>query len=167
MYSMLHLSRRRRHGEPQAKRGTQDGRNARDRSHEAGFTLIELLVVMVILVLLASLVAPRVIGYLGSSRTKTAKVQISSLATSLELFKLDAGRYPDAREGLSALVQRPTGINAWNGPYLKTDRVPLDPWGQPYIYRVPGQRAAFDVISLGADKREGGGGEDQDVSTGD
>lgn len=167
MFSMLHLSRRRRHGEPKDRHGTQEESKARDRSREAGFTLIELLVVMVILVLLASLVAPRVIGYLGSSRTKTAKVQIASLSTSLELFKLDTGRYPDAREGLNALVQRPSGINAWNGPYLKTDRVPLDPWGQPYIYRFPGRRAAFDIISLGADKREGGEGEDQDVSTGD
>ncbi|MBY0562351.1 type II secretion system major pseudopilin GspG [Hyphomicrobium sp.] len=164
---MLHLSRRRRHGESKDRHRKHDGRNTRDRSHEAGFTLIELLVVMVILVLLASLVAPRVIGYLGSSRTKTAKVQIASLSTSLELFKLDTGRYPDAREGLSALVQRPSGVNAWNGPYLKIDRVPLDPWGQPYIYRFPGQHGAFDIISLGADKREGGAGEDQDVSTGD
>src|SRR6185312_16611684 len=81
-----------------------------DRTGEAGFTLIELLVVMVILVLLASLVAPRVMGYLGSSRTKTAKVQIESLRTSLELFKLDTGRYPDAREGLNALVQRPGNL---------------------------------------------------------
>ncbi|WP_052699343.1 type II secretion system major pseudopilin GspG [Hyphomicrobium sp. 99] len=153
MFSILDLFRR------------GDRRVAAARSHEAGFTLIELLVVMTILVLLASLVAPRVMGYLGSSRTKTAKVQIESLSTSLELFKLDTGRYPNAREGLNALVQQPSDIKTWNGPYLKTDRVPLDPWGQPYLYRVPGQRAAFDIISLGADKREGGEGEDQDVST--
>ena len=163
---MLQLSHRGHHGEPKGRRATHDGRTQRDRSHEAGFTLIELLVVMTILVLLTSLVAPRVMGYLGSSRTKTAKVQIESLSTSLELFKLDTGRYPNAREGLNALVQRPSGVNSWNGPYLKTERVPLDPWGQPYIYRFPGQgAAAFDIISLGADKREGGVGEDQDVST--
>lgn len=140
-------------------------RNATDRSHEAGFTLIELLVVMTILVLLASLVAPRVMGYLGSSRTKAAKVQIESLSTSLELFKLDTGRYPNAREGLNALVQQPSDVKAWNGPYLKTDKVPLDPWGQPYHYRFPGQRAPFDIYSLGADNRDGGEGEDQDVAS--
>ncbi len=135
------------------------------RAGEAGFTLIELLVVMVILVLLASLVAPRVIGYLGSSRTKSAKVQIESLSTSLELYKLDTGRYPDAREGLTALVQRPGDLPSWNGPYLKKDKVPLDPWGQPYIYRYPGQHGPFDILTLGADKKEGGQGEDQDVAS--
>jgi general secretion pathway protein G len=152
MFSISHIMRRlvRREG---------------DRSHEAGFTLIELLVVMVIMVLLASLVAPRVIGYLGSSRTKAAKIQIESLSTSLELFKLDTGRYPNAREGLVALVQQPSDARAWSGPYLKVDRVPLDPWGQPYHYRYPGQRAAFDIYSLGADNREGGEGEDQDVAS--
>lgn len=135
------------------------------RAGEAGFTLIELLVVMVILVLLASLVAPRVIGYLGSSRTKSAKVQIESLSTSLELYKLDTGRYPDAREGLNALVQRPGNLPSWNGPYLKKDKVPLDPWGQPYIYRYPGQHGPFDILTLGADKKEGGQGEDQDIAS--
>lgn len=135
------------------------------RSGEAGFTLIELLVVMVILVLLASLVAPRVIGYLGSSRTKSAKVQIESLSTSLELYKLDTGRYPDAREGLNALVQRPGDVPGWNGPYLKKDKVPPDPWGQPYIYRYPGKHGPFDILTLGADKKEGGQGEDQDVAS--
>lgn len=136
-----------------------------DRACEAGFTLIELLVVMVILVLLASLVAPRVIGYLGSSRTKSAKVQIESLSTSLELFKLDTGRYPNDREGLTALVERPGDLPSWNGPYLKKDKVPPDPWGQPYLYRYPGQHGAFDIITLGADKREGGQNEDQDVTS--
>jgi general secretion pathway protein G len=136
-----------------------------DRSGEAGFTLIELLVVMVILVLLASLVAPRVIGYLGSSRTKSAKVQIESLSTSLELYKLDTGRYPDQREGLNALVQRPGDLPTWNGPYLKKDKVPLDPWGQPYIYIYPGKHGPFDIITLGADRKEGGQGEDQDVAS--
>lgn len=140
-------------------------RTQRRRDGELGFTLVELLVVMVILVLLASLVAPRVIGYLGSSRTKTAKVQIESLSTSLELYKLDTGQYPDGRQGLVALVQRPGNLPSWNGPYLKKDRVPLDPWGQPYFYVYPGKHGAFDILSLGADKKEGGQGEDQDVSS--
>jgi general secretion pathway protein G len=147
------------------RRAAAMGRRAGDRRSEAGFTLVELLVVMVILVLLASLVAPRVIGYLGSSRTKTAKIQIESFSTSLELFKLDTGRYPDEREGLAALVVRPANVQNWNGPYLKKDRVPPDPWGRPYHYRYPGQRGAFDIYTLGADDREGGEGEDQDVAS--
>ncbi len=147
------------------RRATGAGKKARDRRGEAGFTLVELLVVMVIMVLLASLVAPRVIGYLGSSRTKTAKVQIESLSTSLELYKLDTGRYPDQRDGLAALVARPSNVPNWNGPYLKKDRVPSDPWGRPYHYRFPGQRGTFDIYSFGADNREGGEGEDQDVAS--
>lgn len=147
------------------RRAVGAGRRRSNHPHEAGFTLVELLVVMVILVLLASLVAPRVIGYLGSSRTKTAMVQIESLSTSLELFKLDTGRYPDEYEGLTALVEHPSDIKNWNGPYLKKDKVPPDPWGQPYHYRHPGQRGAFDIFSLGADNQEGGDGEDQDVAS--
>ncbi len=133
-------------------------------SREAGFTLVELLVVMVILVLLASLVAPRVVGYLGSSRTKAAKIQIESLTTSVELFKVDTGRYPTEQEGLRALVERPSGLRGWNGPYLNKDAVPADPWNHPYRYRQPGEHAAFDILTLGADNQEGGEGEDQDVS---
>jgi general secretion pathway protein G len=135
------------------------------RPGEAGFTLIELLVVMVILVLLASLVAPRVIGYLGSSRTKTARVQLESLRTSLELFKLDTGRYPSEREGLEALIAQPADMKNWSGPYLQKNKVPADPWGNPYHYREAGPRGAFEIYSLGADNHEGGKGEDQDVST--
>jgi len=130
---------------------------------EAGFTLVELLVVMVILVLLASLVAPRVMGYLGSSRTKTAKVQIESLNSSIELYRLDMGRYPDAREGLSVLVQRPADGKNWNGPYLQKNNVPPDPWGRPYVYQYPGKFGAFDIFSLGGDNKSGGTGEDQDI----
>lgn len=135
------------------------------RAAQAGFTLVELLVVMVILVLLASLVGPRVIGYLGSSRTKTAKVQIESLATTLDLFKLDTGRYPSVSEGLKVLVERPANVTAWNGPYLQKGAVPKDPWGQSYHYRIPGQHGAFDLYSLGADNQQGGDGENRDVTS--
>lgn len=135
----------------------------RMRRGEQGFTLVELLVVMVILVLLASVVGPRVLGYLGSSRAKTAKVQIEALSTSLELYKLDNGNYPSSSDGLKALVERPSGSSSWSGPYLKKSKLPLDPWGQAYSYRFPGKHGAFDIFSLGADKKEGGAGEDADV----
>src|SRR5512145_1543515 len=120
----------------------------RQAAGQAGFTLIELLVVLVILVLLASLVAPRVIGYLGSSRTKAAKVQIQSLSTALELYKVDTGRYPTTSEGLRALVAAPPGVTSWNGPYLTKKEVPTDPWGRPYTYRSPGEHGPFDIASL-------------------
>jgi general secretion pathway protein G len=138
-------------------RGRADG--------QAGFTLVELLVVLVILVLLASLVAPRVVGYLGSSRTKTAKVQVQSLTTALELYKVDTGRYPTTTEGLKALVEAPSGVSSWNGPYLNKKELPIDPWGRPYAYRSPGQHGPFDISSLGADNQPGGTGENEDITS--
>jgi general secretion pathway protein G len=137
---------------------------ARRAARQAGFTLVELLVVLVILVLLASLVAPRVVGYLGSSRTKAAKVQIQSLTTALELYKVDTGRYPSTSEGLKALVETPAGATTWNGPYLTKKDVPIDPWGRPYAYRSPGQHGPFDISSLGADNQPGGTGENEDIT---
>jgi general secretion pathway protein G len=135
----------------------------RGRPAEAGFTLVELLVVLVILVLLAGLVAPRVIGYLGSSRTKAAKVQIQSLSTALELYKVDTGRYPTTSEGLKALASAPPGSPSWNGPYLTKKDVPSDPWGRAYVYRSPGEHGPFDIVSLGADSQPGGTGENEDI----
>lgn len=135
----------------------------RQPGDEAGFTLVELLVVLVILVLLASIIGPRVIGYLGSSRTKTAKVQIESLVTSLELFHIDVGRYPATNEGLEILVKPSTKLVGWSGPYITKGAIPLDPWGQPYRYQAPGKKGAFDLYTLGRDGKEGGSDEDSDV----
>jgi general secretion pathway protein G len=128
-----------------------------------GFTLIELLVVLVILGLLAGLVGPQVIKYLGSANTKTAKLQIEDFSTALDAFRLDMGRYPTTAEGLQALVAQPSGATRWNGPYLRKNIIPKDPWGNDYQYRAPGQHGYFDLYSLGADNVEGGDGENQDV----
>jgi general secretion pathway protein G len=148
-----------------ASHGWDDARPAARRAAgQAGFTLVELLVVLVILVLLASLVAPRVVGYLGASRSKAAKVQVQSLTTALELYKVDTGRYPSTNEGLKALVETPAGATAWNGPYLTKKDVPIDPWGRPYAYRSPGQHGPFDISSLGADNQPGGTGENEDIT---
>jgi general secretion pathway protein G len=133
-------------------------------NREAGFTLIELLVVLVILVLLAGVVGPRVIGYLGSSKAKVAKLQIENFASSLELFRIDVGRYPTSAEGLKALTEKPVGVLIWNGPYLKKNDAPVDPWGRPYIYVAPGKSGPFDLSSLGADGTRGGEGEDADIT---
>ncbi|MBO0763978.1 MAG: type II secretion system major pseudopilin GspG [Hyphomicrobiaceae bacterium] len=131
----------------------------------AGYTLVELLVVLTIISLLVGLVGPRVLGYLGESRVKTARLQIDGFASALDLFFLDTGRYPAPSEGFEALTQRPADVPVWNGPYLKTGRVPLDPWGHPYIYRIEEERAPpYEIISLGSDGREGGTGTAADIS---
>jgi general secretion pathway protein G len=147
----------------------QDGQRqtGRSRAGEAGFTLIELLIMLAILGLLVSLTAPRVIGYLGSSKTKTAKVQIENLRSALQLYRLDNGRFPNSTEGLKALVERPANATTWNGPYLTKSGTPLDPWGQPFNYRAPGQHGEFDIFSLGADNQPGGTGENADVNSWD
>ncbi|PIE82794.1 MAG: type II secretion system protein GspG [Candidatus Contendobacter odensis] len=129
-----------------------------------GFTLIELLVVLAILGLLAGLVGPQVMKYLGGANTKTAKLQIEDFSVALDAYRLDVGRYPSGSEGLQALVEKPAGASRWNGPYLRKNKIPKDPWGNEYQYRSPGQYGgAFDLYSLGADNTEGGDGENQDV----
>lgn len=127
-----------------------------------GFTLIELLVVLVILTLLAGLVGPKVLDQLGGAKSKTAKIQISEIEQSLDLFKLDVGRYPTDAEGLRALVEKPATAQGWTAPYLKKG-LPTDPWGAAYLYKNPGRNGGPDVFSLGADGKPGGDGENADV----
>lgn len=129
----------------------------------SGFTLVELLVVLAILGLLVGLVGPRVMNALGSSKTKTARIQVAELSGALDIYRLEIGHYPTTNDGLQALVE-PTGdVKNWNGPYLKKSQVPKDPWGFDYEYRSPGEHGSFDLWTTGADNREGGEGEDQDV----
>lgn len=132
------------------------------RLRSTGFTLVELLVVLVILTLLASLVGPRLLDQLGGAKAKTAKVQIAEIEQSLDLYKLDVGRYPSDAEGLRALVERPANVSGWNGPYLKKG-LPVDPWNSPYQYKIPGRHGSPDIFSLGADGKPGGEGEAADV----
>lgn len=127
-----------------------------------GFTLVELLVVLAILGLLAGLVGPRVIGQLGGAKSKTVAVQIKDLEAAVNLFRLDVGRYPSEQEGLQALVTQPSGVTAWNGPYLRKG-LPSDPWNNPYRYRSPGQHGDVDILSYGADNAPGGDGENADI----
>jgi general secretion pathway protein G len=132
---------------------------------EGGFTLLELLVVLAIMGMLAAIIAPQVIKYLGTSRTQTAKVQIQNVMSALELYRLDVGRYPTQQEGLEGLVTAPPTAQNWNGPYLKKDSALKDPWGTPYVYANPGQHGEVDVYTLGQDKAPGGTGEAQDVGS--
>ena len=135
------------------------------RDGSAGFTLVELLVVLVILGLVMGLVGPRVLNYLTSSRTRTAALQVTSFKSSLDLFFLDVGRYPSKAEGLKALVEKPGSADNWNGPYLQQAAVPADPWGNPYQYAVPGEKAPYRISSFGADGTTGGTGNDADISS--
>jgi general secretion pathway protein G len=138
---------------------------SRRRRHARGFTLIELLVVLVILGLLAGLAVPRAIRYLSGAKTDAAKLQIESLGAALDLYRLDVGAYPTTSEGLDALAAAPGEADAWRGPYTKTGTVPLDPWGNAYVYAAPGEHGEYDLSSLGADGTDGGEGEDQDVTS--
>ena len=137
----------------------------RARGGEAGFTLVEILVVITIIGLIMALVGPRVLNYLAESKVKAARIQVESFASSLDLFYLDAGRYPTTSEGLAALAARPGGIDAWNGPYLRTGLVPNDPWGHAYVYRSPGEHGPYDIISYGSDGQQGGTGTAADIES--
>ena len=127
-----------------------------------GFTLIEILIVMVILGLLAALVGPKMFGKVGKSRQKAAKAQISLLETSLDTFRLDMGRYPTSDEGLEALRTKPADSTKWDGPYIPK-KVPLDPWGNPYEYQLPGENGEYDLTSFGADGTADGEDENKDI----
>ena len=131
----------------------------------AGFTLLELLVVLVILGMLAAFAVPQVMNYLGGARSDAANIQVSNLSTALDLYRLDVGRYPQGGDGLASLVTRPSAAERWNGPYVKRAESLIDPWGEPYVYRAPGRHGAYDLFSLGADKAEGGDGEDRDLTS--
>jgi general secretion pathway protein G len=137
-----------------------DRRNA----GQQGFTLVEMLVVITIIGLIMGLIGPRVLNYLSESKVKAAKIQLQSFGGALDLFYLDAGKFPSTAEGLAALVQRIPGVDGWNGPYLKGGNIPNDPWNHPYLYRSPGERGPYDIMSYGADGQEGGTGVAADIS---
>lgn len=128
-----------------------------------GFTLLELLVVMVIIGLLAGYVGPRYFAQIGKSEIKAARAQIDSLDKALEQFRLDTGHFPTTEQGLPALITRPANESRWDGPYLKKD-VPLDPWGNPYVYKMPGEHGDFDLLSFGKDGQSGGTAESADIT---
>ena len=128
-----------------------------------GISLIELLVVMAIIAMFLTLVGSRVFRNVEKSKQVVAKNQIHEFETVLDMFRLDVGRYPTTQEGLQALQVRPSGVENWDGPYMKKD-VPLDPWNHAYVYRCPGQSGDFDLIALGADGQEGGEGDNRDIT---
>ncbi len=143
---------RKAHGHPAAQRA------------QGGFTLMELLLVLVIVGLLAAVVGPTLYQRIQPAKEAAARVQIENFAVALDSFLVDVGRYPGTQEGLAALRAQPAGAERWHGPYLKKE-LPLDPWGQPYLYRAPGRSGGYEIISYGADGREGGEGENADINS--
>ena len=129
---------------------------------DQGFTLIELLIVMIILGLLAALVGPRMFGKVDKAKQRAAKAQITLFETTLDTYRLDVGAYPTTEEGLQALRVKPDSTKEWDGPYL-TKAIPMDPWGNPYVYESPGEHGEYDIICLGADASPGGEKTDMDI----
>jgi general secretion pathway protein G len=129
-----------------------------------GFTLMELLIVLVIIGLLAALVGPTLYQRIGPARESTARAQLENFATALDSYFVDLGRYPSTQDGLKALRAKPESADKWNGPYLKKES-PSDPWGNQYVYRAPGRSGGYEIVSFGADGREGGDGENADIQS--
>ncbi|MBF0338279.1 MAG: type II secretion system major pseudopilin GspG [Nitrospirae bacterium] len=149
----------------------QESGKAAPASFSSGFTLLEVIVVVFILSLLAAVVAPRIIGRTDDARITEAKVQIRNLETALKLFKLDNGFYPSTDQGIDALVNKSqTGKlpgKYRDDGYMEQKKIPLDPWGNPYVYISPGLHGDYDLFSYGADGQEGGEGKNKDIQSWD
>ncbi|HXX86203.1 MAG TPA: type II secretion system major pseudopilin GspG [Casimicrobiaceae bacterium] len=130
-----------------------------------GMTLIEILVVLVLIGIVMGVVAGNFIGRGEEAKRKAAKIEIEQIGQTLDLYKLETGRYPTTQEGLQALISAPAGVNNWNGPYWKKSTLPKDPWGNEYKYTSPGQHGAYDIVSYGADGKEGGDGANKDITS--
>ncbi len=139
-------------------------RRPTSRERECGYTLIELLVVLAILGLLVAIAVPQLMKSLERAKVDTVHVQIEKLGSILDLYRLEAGHYPSEQDGLRALVEAPAGLDRWNGPYLKNREALTDPWGNLYVYRLPGEHGEYDLYSLGVDGKEGGEGKNADVA---
>lgn len=131
---------------------------------ERGFTLMEMLVVLVVIGLIAAVAIPQVMGLLESAKHKAARIQLETVSQSLNYYQLDVGEYPTVQQGLAVLWTAPNGIDTWNGPYVRQERQLVDPWGKPLLYRTPGKKGPFDLVTLGADGVEGGTGDNADVT---
>jgi len=134
-----------------------------DHASESGLTLLEVLVVLSIMATVTLVVGPRVLKYVGKAKVETGAVQLTNVSSALELYFLEVGQYPSSSMGLKALIEKPSGVNNWDGPYLKNANGIFDPWGREFIYRYPGDHNEFDVYSLGADNAFGGSGDDRDI----
>jgi general secretion pathway protein G len=137
----------------------------RHRARQSGMTLIEILVVLVLIGIVLGIVGGNFIGKGEKAKADAARIEIGQISQTLDLYKLEIGRYPSSQEGLQALISAPAGTPNWNGPYWKKNTLPKDPWGNEYKYLSPGTKGPYDIISLGADGKEGGEGVDKDISS--
>jgi general secretion pathway protein G len=134
------------------------------RSPNAGITLLEIMIVIAIIALIAGLAAPRLMGSFGRAKAQAAELQLTNLKSALRLYYIDVGRYPSEAEGLDALLTAPAGANGWRGPYVEESSGLLDPWSRRFIYRSPGTKGDFDLLTYGRDGKAGGSNEDSDIS---
>lgn len=132
-------------------------------SRRGGFTLLELLIVLAIMGLLMAVVTPQVMNMFSGAKSDTAALQVETITTALNYYQLDTGSYPDMKQGLEGLWKAPDGVQKWRGPYVRKRQHLIDPWGRPFHYRFPGKYGMVDVFTHGADNREGGEGENEDV----
>ncbi|GAA0570643.1 type II secretion system major pseudopilin GspG [Rhizomicrobium electricum] len=130
-----------------------------------GYTLLELIIVILILALIISIAAPKVVGYLGRSKIHAAEIQIANIGSALSLYRLDIGKYPTEEQGLKVLVEKPADTSSWDGPYLTRRDGIIDPWGQPYLYKIASSDGHPIIMSYGADGKAGGTGENCDVTS--
>jgi len=132
-------------------------------SGDEGYTLTEILVVMAIIGLIAAVLTPGIIGQLGRARAKTAQVQLDTVAAAVESFRSDVGRYPTNAEGLNALMSQPANAEGWTGPYVKSSKATMDPWGHAIDYKESDDALTFVVTSFGADGQPDGSGLNKDL----
>ncbi len=128
---------------------------------KSSFTLIEMVIVVAIIGLLASIATPLYFRHVNSSKITTAKAQVKMLEQAVFDFRLDTGKLPSQSQGLEILIKKDQNVKNWKGPYIKG--IPLDPWQNKYIYRVPGEHGEFDIFSWGPDSQAGGEGENEDI----
>lgn len=139
-------------------------KNTMEKKSSSGFTLMELLIVLVIVGLLAALVGPTLYKRVNPAKSSIAQAQIENFGKALDTYFVDTGSFPSTQQGLSVLRQAPSGVATWQGPYLKKE-IPLDPWGNTYVYRSPGRSGGFEILSYGADGLEGGEGDNKDITS--
>ena len=141
----------------------QPPRHHRASRRAAGFTLLELLIALLIVGLLVGVVAQNLFGNVAKAERTATKQQIDVFAKALDTYRLDMGNFPTSEQGLAALTKAPAGDARWKGPYLKKE-APPDPWGNPYVYKNPGENGQpYEIRSLGRDGKPGGKGEDEDI----